>query len=442
MAAPLDGVSVNLFSSGSLVLGGPEGDLKGEILELVSELGGVDAQVTSRPIPPIEVHGTRIGTDEVGKGDYFGPLAIGGTLLTESQAEALRVLGVKDSKLLSDTSIQYKAQEIRQRLPKEQWDVIRISPLTYNSLHQRLGNVNGILGWGHAKLIENLLKGRESCTQAVADQFGDVSYINSKLKSRGRQIQLTQVVKGEREVSVAAASILARAAFIDDRRRMGEAFSTEFPKGSTHVIEFAREFVKKNGAGSLRNVAKLHFRTTLKVLAPADVMVPAEVADSLATEEEGRLHPDTDPEATRLECLSLILSFERDLRRFIAFELEREFGTNWWNKAIPPEIGERCVRLRAQEEARGKKVDLVDCLDFGHYRFILTERNNWPQVFERYFKDKGAMLARFQILQENRNPAAHSRGDPLAVDQMAVVSSIKYLRAHMPQKTLETFNEK
>ena len=148
--------------------------------------------------PAIEVSGSRIGTDEVGKGDYFGLLVIGGVLVTEAQVKQLQELGVKDSKALSDTTIKNLAVHIRKILPVTQREVIVINPIKYNMLHKEMGNINGLLGWGHARAIENLAAAYPTCEVAVADQFGDQSYIEKALMQKGKRINLIQSPKAEK----------------------------------------------------------------------------------------------------------------------------------------------------------------------------------------------------------------------------------------------------
>src|SRR5579871_5111774 len=101
-----NGVIVNLYESGKIVLGGEEGKSSEAVGALIQSLDGTPVEKVVKVYPPIEVSGTRIGTDEAGKGDYFGPLVIAGVLATEYQLGVLKGMGVRDSKLLSDTTIQ------------------------------------------------------------------------------------------------------------------------------------------------------------------------------------------------------------------------------------------------------------------------------------------------------------------------------------------------
>jgi ribonuclease HIII len=155
--AKKSGIVINLYSNGKIVVGGAD---QAERTRVEEFLGSLEASQFEKPIkeyPAIQVSGSRIGTDEVGKGDYFGPLVIGGVAADEAQSKQFQDLGVKDSKTLSDTTINNLAVQIRKILRPNQNDVIVIGPLKYNMLHKEMGNVNGILGWGHARAIENLV---------------------------------------------------------------------------------------------------------------------------------------------------------------------------------------------------------------------------------------------------------------------------------------------
>ena len=257
-----DSVVVNLYTSGKLVFGGSNKAGIQEIKDFLLSTGSVEVREKEKKYPPIAVSGTRIGTDEAGKGDYFGPLVIAGVLITADKEQELFKLGVRDSKTLHEKTISNLAFEIKRILTRDDYDVISISPITYNILYQRLGNLNRILGWGHARAIENLLSTGKYCKVAIADQFGDQRYIEHALMRKGREIELIQMQKAERDLAVATASIVARDTFVRKLRELCERYSTVFPKGSSNVVEFGKQFVKENGVDALVHVAKIHFSIT------------------------------------------------------------------------------------------------------------------------------------------------------------------------------------
>lgn len=210
-----------------------------------------------------------IGTDESGKGDYFGPLVSAGVYVDEKVAIYLKALGVKDCKNLTDEQNIHLSKKIMD-VCNGKFAIIEISPLKYNSIYKQLQrenkNLNSLLAWGHAKAIEEILT-KVDCDTAIADQFADERFILSKLQEKGRSIRLIQRHKAEQNIAVAAASILARARFLEKLTKLSEQYRINFPKGSSiTVIHVGKKFVQLHGENSLENVAKLHFKTTDDVL--------------------------------------------------------------------------------------------------------------------------------------------------------------------------------
>ncbi len=210
-----------------------------------------------------------IGTDESGKGDYFGPLVSAGVYVDERYAKALIACGVKDSKKLSDSKNLELAKEVA-KICRGRFAIIEISPEKYNDLYEQFKrerkNLNTLLAWGHAKAIEEILS-KVDCKVAIADQFADESFILGKLQEKGRRIKLVQMHKAEQHIAVAAASILARARFLEKLSKLSNEYKIDLPKGASQaVIETAKRFVDVHGREKLRKVAKLHFKITTEVL--------------------------------------------------------------------------------------------------------------------------------------------------------------------------------
>jgi len=207
-----------------------------------------------------------IGTDESGKGDFFGPLVIAGFFMPDGQEGALRELGVKDSKRTSDK----RAREIAGILRTGYvCSVVAIGPEKYNELYEKFRNLNRLLAWGHARAIENILE-RVDGDRAVTDQFGDKSLVLDALMKKGRSIELVQQPRAEEDMAVAAASILARAEFLDRLKVLSRDAGVELPKGAAPIVEEAGvRLVNALGSEALGRFAKLHFKTTARVLAAA-----------------------------------------------------------------------------------------------------------------------------------------------------------------------------
>jgi len=215
-----------------------------------------------------EMYQPHIGVDESGKGDYFGPLVIAGAYVDADVARKLREIGVMDSKRIgSDARIRSLADEMG-RIGGLVSEVVVIGPERYNQLYAQFGNLNKLLAWGHAKVIELLLEKVPDCPRAVSDQFANPRVLEQALQKRGRTIVLEQRTKAESDPAVAAASILAREKFVSWLDDHGKRIGVELPKGvSVPVKDAARQIFERFGGGALGTVAKTHFKTTSEVVA-------------------------------------------------------------------------------------------------------------------------------------------------------------------------------
>ncbi len=203
-----------------------------------------------------------IGIDESGKGDYFGPLVIAAAGVKPMQEIKLRAAGVADSKNIDDKNVIEIARRIA---PLCSYDVVVIGPEKYNELHSKFGNLNHLLAWGHARALENVLK-KGDFKVAISDKFSNKDELRKTLFAKGQEIELIEKPRAEAEVSVAAASIIARATFLDRLQKLSKSCGVKLPKGATHVLDAATKLVDKLGEKQLGKYAKLHFKTTEKVL--------------------------------------------------------------------------------------------------------------------------------------------------------------------------------
>ncbi len=210
------------------------------------------------------------GVDESGKGDLLGPLVVAAAYVDANLAAQFDRLGVRDSKRISsDAAALRLAAELRRALGRR-FAVVAIGPRAYNRLYAEMGNVNSILAWGHARAIENLLEAVPDCPRALSDQFGPVRQLRSTLLRKGRRIELEQRPHAESDPAVAAASVLARARFVEDLARLGRRFGFVPLKGASAAVEAAVvELVRRSGPAVLLDVAKCHFQTVDRVLAAA-----------------------------------------------------------------------------------------------------------------------------------------------------------------------------
>ncbi|MGH8093318.1 MAG: ribonuclease HIII [Chthoniobacterales bacterium] len=233
-----------------------------------------EARLGYEEVHSAEMFQPHFGIDESGKGDFFGPLVIAGAYTDREIARQFLENGIQDSKRIgSDARIRALAKTIRQT-PGAAFDIVLIGPERYNDLYEKFGNLNSLLGWGHARVIENLLWKRPECPRALSDKFADARVIERALLQHGQHIQLEQRTKAESDFAVAAASILAREAFIDWLERTGKRLGLALGRGvSATVKEAARKIYEKEGPAALRRFAKVHFRTAHEV-APEHFAAP------------------------------------------------------------------------------------------------------------------------------------------------------------------------
>jgi ribonuclease HIII len=253
--AQKNGLSVTLYNSGKLLVQGKETD------NFLKEYLGIENSTqTVLALSETKIkYSSWIGTDESGKGDYFGPLVIAGVLVDEENIKKLSQFNIQDSKKLNDSTIEKVAAQIK---ANSTFSVIVINPAKYNELYSKFKNLNTLLAWGHARAIENILE-KKPCKNALSDKFGNESLIKNALLKKGRSINLEQRVRAESDLAVAAASILARNEFVQRIKKLSLEYGINFQKGASQKVkDQASAFTNKHGFESLKNIAKLHFKTT------------------------------------------------------------------------------------------------------------------------------------------------------------------------------------
>ena len=270
-----------LYESGKLVISGPSPAFE-DLRSIVGSVPGIAVRTKDpakpKPGPPpgtsVSEQEPHIGTDEAGKGDYFGPLVTAGVYVDAGSAEILRVLGVRDSKTIQDGALRALADQIRQ-VSAARAAITVVAPKRYNELYTQMRsegkNLNTLLAWTHTRVIEDLIKAGVRPKFILSDQFGDKRYIEQRLLGETRQsgTPLIQMPRAEADVAVAAASILARDAFLGWLERTSKALGVTLPKGeSPKVIETAKLLVQRSGREVLNEYAKVHFKTTAKVIGP------------------------------------------------------------------------------------------------------------------------------------------------------------------------------
>lgn len=261
-------LNVVFYESRKLVLQGKDTQ---EFIEFVLEpLILKEARVGYETLLDPELLLPRLGVDESGKGDFFGPLCVAGVYVNESVIKAWQDVGIKDSKNISSDKRMGELADVIRKTPGCVYSVVPIGNDAYNRLYVKMRSVNTLLAWGHARVIENLMGQKHRMdpppVRAISDQFASNKETVAKaLMSLGRQIELVQRHKAEEDISVAAASILARDEFVSRLARMEKEFEMEFPKGASAAVDAAaKEFISRHGVENLGKVAKMHFRTALR----------------------------------------------------------------------------------------------------------------------------------------------------------------------------------
>lgn len=213
-----------------------------------------------------EMFAPHFGIDESGKGDFFGPLVIAGVYVDRGIARTFMDAGITDSKRIgSDKKIRDLAQLIKNTQGAVH-SVVEIGPAKYNEMIARNKNLNRVLAWGHARVIENLLRLRRDCPRALSDQFANPKLIENALMEHGQKIVLEQRTKAESDFAVAAASILARERFIDWLEKTGRRFGKTIPRGASALVkQAARELTAAHSPEILREIAKTHFKTASEI---------------------------------------------------------------------------------------------------------------------------------------------------------------------------------
>jgi ribonuclease HIII len=239
------GCVVSAYKSGKVVV---QGKAAGEFFEA--------------PEAP-KLEGPVAGSDESGKGDYFGPLVVAAVVVAPGEESMLEDLGVRDCKRMADTSILRAAKGIRDSFP---CGIAALSPSEYNRAHEKDGNVAIFMSRMHAEALKEAIGKAEACERIVIDQFTYAKRLEDALAEQGLDLPVEIRTKAEDNPAVAAASVLARAEFLLALKDLGHDWGESLPKGaSRQVEEVAREIYRAGGREALDRVAKTHFKTTLRV---------------------------------------------------------------------------------------------------------------------------------------------------------------------------------
>lgn len=269
-SAKSNGVTITAYKSGKVMFQGSDCENESSIWNGASTIGKVvkKSSVSDHEYaPPANLNSLSfIGSDEAGTGDYFGPITVAAAFVEPGLVEKLRSLGVRDSKELSDKQIVELARYLVDVIP---FSLLTLNNEKYNEV-QRQGWTQGKMkAMLHEKAIQNLLKKLDSAKPdgILVDQFCDPGiYFRHTGTSGRREVPIYFTTKAESvSIAVAAASIIARSAFLKHMNLLSEELGETVPKGAgSHVDQFAAEVIQKNGIASLEHFAKIHFANTEK----------------------------------------------------------------------------------------------------------------------------------------------------------------------------------
>ena len=206
-----------------------------------------------------------IGSDEVGTGDYFGPIVVCATFVSTDNVEYLHDLKVTDSKKITDDYIKQIAPQIMEKVP---YSAFVLTNKEYNNLNHETVNMNKIKAILHNKVLLNLVEKNLPFDKIVVDQFTTPkSYFNYLIDIPKKVTDITFTPRAEEQcLSVACASIISRYIFLREMYKMSKEIGKEIPKGAgTNVDEFVQELVNEKGKEFLNEYVKLNFKNTQKI---------------------------------------------------------------------------------------------------------------------------------------------------------------------------------
>ena len=208
-----------------------------------------------------------IGSDEVGTGDYFGPIVVTASYVSKSNFDFLLNLGVRDSKKITDDTILKIAPQIMEKIPHV---TTIMDNTTYNEAQDKNANMNKIKAFLHNKAIYNLLhKDNYSYAKIVIDEFCSKENYYKYLEGQDNVVKhITFMTKAEDQVlSVAASSIISRYIFLREMDKLSDELHIPLKKGAgIEVDKVGKEIVETYGKDKLKSIAKLNFKNTDKIL--------------------------------------------------------------------------------------------------------------------------------------------------------------------------------
>lgn len=266
-AAKLTDTAITVYKSGKVMFQGNGASREASLWGMSPEK--VTVSTKGDTLPPNFSSLSVIGSDETGTGDYFGPITVAACFVREDQIELVNELGVKDSKMLTDDVMRKMAPDLMASLSHS---VLVLKNEKYNDIQSRGWSQGKIKALMHNQALKHVINkiNPEKPSFILIDQFAErgIYYNHIKMEKEIIRENVLFATKAEQlHVSVAAASIIARYAFLKEMDRLTEIAGTTIPKGaSAKVDEIAAKIYIKNGEAFLKSITKWHFANTQKAM--------------------------------------------------------------------------------------------------------------------------------------------------------------------------------
>lgn len=266
---------VTLYQSGKVVFQGRDADLAADFWIETEKINSGSAKVSSsddkkekkETVRKIPLKISSIGSDEVGTGDFFGPIVVSATYVTRKDVDYLLELGVKDSKKMSDSDILEVVPKIIKRIP---YHTFVLSNKQYNKVYSSDMNMNKMKAILHNKVLSEFVSSKKyNYDYIVVDQFENPkSYYNHLKDASYKVYNITFLTKAEDQcLSVACASLISRYVFLNEMDKLSKNVGVVLPKGASPSVDTVGiDIVKKYGKNKLDEIAKLNFKNTERIL--------------------------------------------------------------------------------------------------------------------------------------------------------------------------------
>ncbi len=266
---------VTLYESGKCVFQGVDADLASEYWVETEKIHSGHAEVTNsedkKNVKEKDEFDTKkymyvnsVGSDEVGTGDYFGPIVVTASYVKREDVSYLKELGCMDSKKITDEKILEIAPKIAKRIL---YKSIILSNGDYNKYHSEY-NMNKVKAILHNKVLLEVMDTKPSVDYIIVDEFAKEFFYYNYLKDAKRvQRGITFMTKAEdKNMAVACSSIICRYLFLKEYDKLNKSLHVKLPKGAgTEVDKVGKELVEKYGKDILEKIAKLSFKNTEKI---------------------------------------------------------------------------------------------------------------------------------------------------------------------------------